>query len=97
MKLIYFEKSFIVVFGFIITSFLQFCKEQRAEKITHTEIFLLYLKALKYKAFYKKKKNESCNTEGIITFVLIWIITQFLIRVALGCKSCILCVGLHKS
>ena len=30
------------------------------------------LKALWYKDFCKKKKNDSCNTNGIITFVLIW-------------------------
>ena len=30
------------------------------------------LKGLWNKDFCKKKKNESCNTDGIITFVLIW-------------------------
>ena len=41
MKQIYFENSFIVVFGFIIPSFFQFCKDHRAEKISHTETYLL--------------------------------------------------------
>lgn len=41
MKLIYFEKSLILVFGFIIPSFFQFCKDHRAEKISHTETYLL--------------------------------------------------------
>ncbi|HCB65797.1 MAG TPA: hypothetical protein DEP43_07545 [Ruminococcaceae bacterium] len=61
MKLIYFEKSFIVAFRFIITSFLQFCKEQRAEKITHAETNLLCPTAKKpygTRIFAKRKRTK---------------------------------------
>ena len=77
MKLIFFEKNFIVIFGFFIAAFLQSRKVRKAVTHTHNEIVLLRRKSEKpYDTGFSRyrKKNESCNTFGIITFVLIWLV-----------------------
>ena len=61
MKQIYFENSFIVVFEFVIPSFLQFFKERRAVKISHAETYLLCRKAEKAygtRIFAKRKRTK---------------------------------------
>lgn len=70
MKLIYFEKSFIVVFGFIITSFLQFCKEQRAEKITPLKLFFYAEKPkrLVVQGFLQKEKERKLQYQWYHNF-----------------------------
>ena len=61
MKQIYFENSFIVVFGFVIPPFLQFFKERSAVKISHAETYLLCRKAEKAygtRIFAKRKRTK---------------------------------------
>jgi len=47
MKLIFFEKNFIVIFGFFIPAFLQSRKVRKAVTHTHNEIVLLRRKSEK--------------------------------------------------
>ena len=77
MKLIYFEKSFISVFGFIIPSFFQFCKDHRAEKISHTETYLLCLTAKKpcVTGIFEKEKERKLQYQWYHNFrsYLVWV------------------------